>query len=147
MPYANRASLVARFGADEIDDLAPANDAGVSARADAALADAEVDATLAECYPAPLPDGEYPLLEAVVCDLARARLYDDVAPKRVLKRAAAARARLGRIVDGALHVVDATGVRVPRLARGLIDAGEPIATRERLAGYLGPAPGAGAEWC
>lgn len=149
MPYATRDDLAARFGADEIDDLAPADDAGVSVRADAALADAdaEIDAALAECYPVPLPAGAYPLLTSLACDLARARLYDDAAPKRVLKRAAAARARLGRIVAGELHVVAAHGTRVSRLPRILIDAGEPMATRDRLAGYLGPAPGAGAEWC
>lgn len=148
MPYATRSDLVARFDADEIDDLAPVDDHGASPRADAALADAqaEVDAALAECYGLPL-DGtaEYPLLKAVTCDVARARLYDDAAPKRVLKRVSSARARLARIVAGELHVVTAAGARVPRLPRVLIDAGEPIATRERLAGYLGPAPASG--WC
>ena len=147
MPYATRADLVARFGADEIDDLAPVDHAGVSIRADAALADAdaEIDATLAECYGLPLPPGAYPLLKAAACDVARVRLYDDAVPKRALKRAEAARARLKRIVAGELHVVSATGARIPRLERGLIEAGEPTADRDRLAGYLGPAPGA--EWC
>lgn len=147
MPYATRADLVARFGADEIDDIAPVNNAGVSVRADAALADAdaEIDTALAECYALPLPDGDYPHLKGIACDITRARLYDDAAPERVLGRLSSARKRVARIVAGELHVVAADGTRVPRLERGLIHEGEPIATRERLAGYLGPAPGA--EWC
>lgn len=148
MPYATRDDLIARFGLGEIDDLAPADGIGASPRADAALADAsgEIDAALAECHDLPLDaTQEYPLLTAIACDVARLRLYDDAAPKRVLRRAEAARQRLPRIVAGELHVVAEDGTRVPRRARGAIDAGEPIATRERLAGYLGPAPGSG--WC
>ena len=95
MIYAARADLEARFGADEIARLADTGDDG-AARMDAALADAAaaIEAMLREAFEAPLPDGSYPLLTAVACDLARERLYDDKAPEAVTARAELARASL-----------------------------------------------------
>lgn len=141
MPHAARSDLVDRFGAVEIDSLAPVDDAGVSARADATLADAsaEMDAVLAGSFDLPLPAGEYPLLKAACCDIARLRLYDDAAPERVMGRASSARKRVRQLAAGELHLVDAAGARVERRATILVAAGEPVATRERLAGYLVPA--------
>lgn len=139
MAYATRADLVARFGAGEMDLLAPLDEADASARADAALADAcaEFDAVLAEGYDLPLPSGtSYPLLLAAACDVARLRLYDDTAPDRVLGRAASARKRIRQLAAGELHLLAATGVRVERRPSILIDAGEPVATRDQLTGYL-----------
>ena len=141
MTYATRADLVARFGAGEMDLLAPLDEADASARADAALADAsaEFDAVLADGYDLPLPAGEYPLLKAAACDVARLRLYDEAAPDVVMGRASSARKRVGQVAAGALALVSGTGARVERRTGILIDAGEPVATRERLSGYLGDA--------
>ena len=138
MAYATRDDLVARFDADEIDDLAPLDDHGASPRAEAVIADAsaEIDALLAEGFDLPLPAGEYPLLKAATCDVARLRLYDDVAPDRVLGRASSARKRIRQLAAGELHLLAATGVRVERRPSILIDAGEPVATRDQLTGYL-----------
>ena len=141
MTYATRADLVARFDAGEMDALAPLDDHGESPRADAAIADAcaEVDAVLAEGFDLPLPAGEYPLLKAAACDVARLRLYDDAAPDRVLGRASSARKRIRQLAAGELYLLTFQGVRVERRTGILIDAAEPLATRERLAGYLGDA--------
>lgn len=147
MPYATREDLDARFGAAEINDVAAADSDDVDARPDAAarvaavLADAsaEIDAVLADGYDLPLPAGGYPLLTAACCDIARLRLYDDSAPDRVMGRASSARKRVRQLAAGELHLVAADGTRVERRTTILVDAGEPVATRERLAGYLGPA--------
>ena len=140
MPYATRADLVARYGAEEIDALAPADPGtGASPRADTALADAAaaVDAELAQGYDLPLPAGTWPLLTAVCCDLARLRLYDDTAPEHVLGRASTARKRVRALASGELVLLDAGGVRAARRASILVDPGAPVATRDRLSGYLG----------
>ena len=138
--YATRDDLVARYGAEEMDALAPADPGtGASPRADAALADAaaDIEAHLAEGYDLPLPSGTWPLLTAVCCDLARLRLYDDAAPEHVLGRGSTARRRVRDLASGALVLLDAGGARVARRAAILVDPGTPVATRDRLAGYLG----------
>lgn len=136
MPYAARADLVDRFGADEIDVLAPLAE-GASPRADAALADAhaEIDAALAETWTLPLT-GDWPALKAVCCDLARAMLYDDDAPERVLGALASARKRLGRIGRGEMRLVDAAGRIAARRPAILIDPGGDAALDARLDEYL-----------
>ena len=144
MAYATRADLDARFGGAEIEDVAAADSDDVDARLDAAarvtatIADAcaEIDAMLAEGFDLPLPAGEYPLLKAATCDIARLRLYDDAAPDRVLGRASSARKRIRQLAAGELHLLASDGTRVERRTGILIDAGTPVATRERLAGYL-----------
>ena len=138
MAYATRDDLVARFDFGEMAALAPLDDDGASPRAEAAIADAcaEIDALLAEGYDLPLPAGEYPLLKAAACDIARLRLYDDAAPDRVLGRASSARKRIRQLAAGELHLLAAVGTRVERRTGILIDAGEPVATRDQLTGYL-----------
>ena len=141
MAYATRADLDARFDVGEMDALAPLDDDDASPRAAAAIADAcaEIDAVLADGFDLPLPAGEYPLLKAAACDIARLRLYDDAAPDRVLGRASSARKRIRQLADGELCLLAADGTRVERRTGILIDAGTPVATRARLAGYLGDA--------
>lgn len=138
MAYAARDDLVARFDAGEMDALAPLDDDGASPRAEAVIADAcaEIDAVLAEGFDLPLPAGEYPLLKAAACDVARLRLYDDAAPDRVLGRASSARKRIRQLAAGELYLLAADGTRVERRTGILIDAGEPVATRDQLTGYL-----------
>lgn len=143
MPYATRTDLVDRFGATEIDRLAPADAQGASARADAVLADAdaEIDAVIAERFDTPLPPGTYPLLKAAACDIARLRLYDDAAPERVLGRGSSARKRVTRVAAGELHLLDANGGRVEPRADVVATSAEP---RFRRAAF--EAPRGGSRW-
>ena len=139
MAYAARQDLADRFGADEIDELAPeSGNRGAAALADA---DAEIAAALAAAYDLPL-SGTFPVLKAVACDLARLRLYDDaVPPEAVLGRANRSRARLREIADGKSALVDSDGGLVDRR----IETGPPLGarqeapaarlTREKLKGY------------
>ena len=147
MVYLTRADLVDRFRAVDLDALAPVDDPDAalpsSARADAVIADtcAEIDAVLVETYALPLPSGtSWPVLTSIGADIARARLYDDEAPDRVLGRLSSARARLREIGTGDRRLVSAAGVEAPRHATVLIDAGTPVATRARLSEYLDPSP-------
>ena len=135
MPYAAPADLRARFqgersGDVEIDDLAGTGDA----RLTAALADAsiEIDSVIGHLFVLPLPAAVWPLLRSVACDIARLRLYDDEAPKRVMGAASAARSRLRRLAGGELALVDDAGRLAPR--RPLVQATgpEPVMTRAAL---------------
>ena len=131
MIYAARADLEARFGADEIARLADTGDDG-AARMDAALADAAaaIEAMLREAFEAPLPDGSYPLLTAVACDLARERLYDDKAPEAVT-----ARASLTDIATDRTALIDAAGEVIrPRRASARAGGPAPAMTPENLQG-------------
>lgn len=143
MPYATRTDLVDRFGATEIDRLAPADVHGVSPRADAVLADAdaEIDAVIAERYDTPLPPGTYPLLKAAACDIARLRLYDDAAPERVLGRGSSARKRVVRVAAGELHLLDANGASVEPRQEAAATSAAPRFGRATF-----ETPGAGSRW-
>ena len=128
MAYATYAQMAARFGA-ELDDLRGAGRApaeGETADADdmvydrvrTALEDAsaDIDAELATAWdlPLPLPATQYAFLEAIACDLARLRLYEEDPTKAVLKRADDASARLGQLVEGKRELIGATSGRVTR---------------------------------
>ena len=67
----------------------------------------------------------WPRLVAIACDLARARLYDDVSSDEVSARADRARATLVRLAAGEEALLDA--------------AGRPLSRRDRAAGK-GPTP-------
>ncbi len=113
--YASPGDMRLRFGAAEIDGLTDPD----GTRLNAALNDARaaIDAALAAAYDLPVPD--CPLLRVIACDLARARLYDDDPPKRVLGAASTARKYLRNIVGNTMSLVDADGQVVPRRARGV----------------------------
>ena len=132
MSYAVAADLRARFGPQEIDALLAQDCDGQpdETRLTAALgdADAAINARLAEAWDLPLPAGDYPLLTAIACDLARARLYDDEMPDAVRLGARRARSQLSALVKGAGHLVSAEGVTVTRRAN-----------RARITGPKGPA--------
>ena len=55
-------------------------------------------------------------------------------------RASSARKRIRQLAAGELYLLTFQGARVERRPSILVDAAEPIATRARLAGYLGDAP-------
>ena len=119
MAYAARSDMVNRFGAAEMERLAPSgDDRSVGAIADAG---AEIDAELARRFALPLSAGPWPLLESIACDIARLRLYDQAAPDVVLGRGSAARKRLRRIADGDLPLVNGDGVRAPEIDSILVD--------------------------
>lgn len=132
--YASRADMAARYGADELDDLAPES----GGRADAALADAcaEIDAALGEAYRLPLGAGPWPALRSAACDLARANLYDDVAPKTVRKAAAMAREAVAALADGSARLLDAAGAEAPRRQRPESWGPPPGMDRASLAGFV-----------
>ena len=138
MTYATRQDLVDRFGSGEIDMLDDPDDA--TDRVAAVLADtaAEIDSVLAERYALPLPAGRtWPALRSIACDIARAKLYDDGAPDRVLGRLSSARARLRELGDGGRTLVDATGASVALTAPSAYGdrvGPEPVMTAENFAG-------------
>ena len=133
MPHADRADLVDRFGADEIDALAPVAE-GASPRADAALADAgaEVDGALAPAFALPLPAGPWPALVAIEADLARLHLYDESPPKAVVARAKRARAALAALASGERWLVDGAGALAPRRSSASFEGARPVMTRGAL---------------
>ena len=133
MPYAARADLAARFGADELDDLAPVDQAGASG-ADEALADAtaEIDSVLARAYDLPLGAGPWPALVDAACAIARLGLFDDGAPKRVRREAEAARGAVAAIALGERELVDAAGAVAPRRTRASFDGENPFFRRSSL---------------
>ncbi len=103
MTYATQADLETRFGADEVLQLVDRDgdgeaDEGVVAGALAEAA-AEIDAYLAGRYPLPLATTPG-VLARLACDIARYRLYIDVAPEEVRKRYEDARRLLEGIAAG-----------------------------------------------
>ncbi len=120
MRYATAADLRARFGAPEIDKLLDQDADGTpdDGRLEAVLADASaaIDARLADGWDLPLPQGSYPLLTPIACDLARALLHDEEMTDAVKYAARRARAQLSALVKGGAHLVAADGTRVPRRA-------------------------------
>lgn len=111
MSYATRTDLETRFGVEEIRQLTDRYEAGVTGEdvVAAALADAdtEIDGYLAAAYTLPLASVP-PLVTRLACDIARYRLWRDLAGERVrvgyedavdlLRRVASESVRL--IVDG-----------------------------------------------
>ncbi|WP_420011028.1 phage protein Gp36 family protein [Tateyamaria sp.] len=118
MSYADRQDLIDRFGQTEIESLDPGAADGAFARVTTALADAaaEIDAVVAAAWDLPLPPGPWPLLVAIASDIARARLYDDVAPETVTARATRARAKLRSIPEGRYQLLSVAGDIAPRRA-------------------------------
>ena len=139
--YATVDDLRTRFEADEIEELIGDSDA----RALAVLADtdAEINAALAETYTLPLRSGDWPSLRSIAADIARAKLYDDEAPERVLGRLSSARKHLSKLAMAEVRLVDAEGEEAARTPTVLVDAGEQVSTREHLAEYLAPTPSYG----
>ena len=138
MTYATPAELRTRVEGErpedpdlEIGDLAGTADARLAAALEDASA--EIDSMLHDLYPLPLPAGPWPLLRAITCDLARLRLYDDEAPKRVLGAGSSARARLRRLAAGETALVDAAGKRAPRCPLVRATTPTPALTRDALA--------------
>lgn len=147
MSYAARADMEARFGAEEIADLArddqfrapdsegARDDPG---RIESALADAaaEIDAALASLYIVPLGPGPWPRLVPIACDIARARLYDDRESETVSNRKRAARAELKRLADDMGGLLDSAGRPAPKreTARAARKGPAPVMTADNLAG-------------
>jgi len=111
MGYATRDDLISRFGAEEIGSLDAGTGPRTWPRIAAALGDAaaEIDAVIAARWSLPLPEGTYPLLTAIACDIARVRLYDDAVPETVKERAMRARAKLRKIGAGGYDLVTHEG--------------------------------------
>lgn len=102
--YAAAGDLETRFGADELEHLAPA-DEGVdgydNAKVAAALSEAaaEMDTFIAVAYALPLPSTPA-FLKTVCCDIARYRLWDNSATEEVRNRYVDAVAWLKKLAKG-----------------------------------------------
>ena len=133
MTYATRADLDARFGTGEMDSFLNASDDKIGA----ALADAsaEIDAALGMAYDLPLPEGDFPVLRSIACDLARLRLYDDAPADAVTDRARRARALLKDMAAGGTALLQTDGRPVPRRSQPPQASGPaPVMTGDALAG-------------
>ena len=140
MTYATRQDLVERFGAAEVEDLETGtSDDDDTTRIAAALADAaaEIDAALATRYVLPLPDGRWPRLVGIACDLARLRLYDDAPPEAAVNRAGSARGALAGLATGKAVLIDEDGNEAPDRGAALAEraGSEPIMTADALEGF------------
>ena len=132
--YAGRAHLEQRFGTGEIADLAESGNH--IDRVDRVLTDAsaEIDSRIGVVYALPLPAGQYPLLLAIACDLARAELYDDAEHEAAEALAAQARDLLDKIVAGEAQLVDYVGRLVERRNRAAWRGPARAFTDESLGG-------------
>lgn len=121
MTYASLEDLQARFGAEEILQLADRNrdgviDAGVIDRA-LADADAEINGYLGSRYQLPL--AEVPqIVNVYACDIARFRLYHDLATEEVRKRYEDALKFLRMVAEGKVKIGPAANGAEPTQAGG-----------------------------
>jgi phage gp36-like protein len=109
--YATLASLYARYGEDEINQIADTDGTGTPAPEliHRVLADAssEIDAALAARYKLPISARRVPsLLVKIAASLAREALYADAPPKEVKEQAKWARDVLKGIADGIMRFAD-----------------------------------------
>lgn len=105
--YAAIEDLETRFGVDELEHLAPtdnANESYDSVKLTAATgeASAEMDTFIAVAYALPLPSTPA-FLKTVCCDIARYRLWDNSATEEVRNRYVDAVAWLKRLAKGVNH--------------------------------------------
>ena len=126
-----------RFDEREVANLAEDPDDNTVDKTEKALTDAaaEINAFLAVAYEFPLPTGTYPLLTAIQCDNARARLYDDSPLKAPEERMSRGIRRLEQLRDGKVHLVDSAGNVLPRRHLPRFDGPQRLFTRETLRGY------------
>ena len=90
--------------------------------------------TGAEKSPGTGAENNWPRLVAIACDLARARLYDDVSSAEVSARAEQARTALTRLADGEEALLDAAGGPAARRDRATRKGPAPSMTPDNLAG-------------
>jgi phage gp36-like protein len=107
--YARLSDLYARYGEEEINQVADTDGTGTPApeliRRVLADAQSEIDAALAARYQLPLcrPPA---LIVKIACALAREALYNDAPPKEVKEQAKWAREMLRAIAEGILRFGD-----------------------------------------
>lgn len=107
MAYATLADLIARFGEEEITQRTDRVNAGTPDAAIAARAlddaSAEIDGYLATRYQLPLPTVPA-MLARIACDIARYRLWEDLASPEVRQRYEDARRLLESISRGVVSL-------------------------------------------
>jgi phage gp36-like protein len=106
--YARLADLYARYGEEEINQIADADGAGTPSPelVHRVLEDAtsEIDAALAARYKLPIPVRKTPsLLVKIAATLAREALYSSAPPKEVKEQAKWAREVLKSIAEGVMR--------------------------------------------
>lgn len=124
MPYATLADLYARFGAEEIDQVADTDGTGspdmlLIGRA-IADADAEIDAALVGRYQLPMQPVP-PLLARIACDLMRESLFTTAVPDNVRERAKTARALLRSVATGQSRFEGAALATTATADQGLVE--------------------------
>lgn len=124
MPYASLADLYARYGAEEIDQVADTDGTGspdmvLIGRA-IADADAEIDAALVGRYQLPMVPVPA-LLQRIACDLIRESLFTDAPPDNVKERAKTARALLRSVATGQSRFDGAALATTPTADQGLVE--------------------------
>jgi phage gp36-like protein len=139
MGYATQADLEARYGAEEILQLADRNrdgviDAGVIDRA-LADADAEINGYLGGRYQLPLADVPQ-IINVYACDIARFRLYNDLATEEVRKRYEDAIKFMRMAGEGKVRIGPASSGAEPSQAGGAeIESGGRVFGRDQ-AGFI-----------
>ena len=142
MIYVTQAGMESRFGLDEL--VARTNRAGGSS-VDAEVlaralgdADAEIDGYLAARYALPLPTVP-PVLARIACDIARYRLWEDLASEEVRRRYEDARRLLEAISRGTVSLGLPAGLppaSQPQLAMAAASGGPaPVFSRAGTSGY------------
>lgn len=139
MPYATRAEMEARYGAEELAQLTDRLGTGlvaddVLARA-LADADAEVDAYLAGRFSLPLPSAPAVLVR-VACDIARYRLWADMASAEVRTRYEDARRLLEAIANGTARLTpEAVNTPKPTSMASAKAGPAPVFSADQMAAY------------
>jgi phage gp36-like protein len=133
MPYATASDLNTRFGSAEILQLADRDGSGVADAGviEAALADAdtEINGYLAVQYSLPLASTPA-LVVRLACDIARYRLWKDIASEQVRQGYEDAVDTLKRLAAGTVRLAVATGP--VESSGGVISRGTPQVFTDRL---------------
>lgn len=140
MPYAVKQDMIDRFGEVELKQLTDRS-GDVDAIDDTVLnraladADAEIDGYLSGRYALPL--ASTPLnLNAMACDIARYKLYEDRATEHVRQRYDDAVKYLASVARGTISLsLDANQAAQPEAGGPAIEGEEPVFTRQTLADY------------
>lgn len=140
MPYCTQADLEARYGEEEIFQLADRDGSGVAdpgvVETAIAAAGVEIDGYLAVKYALPLaavPE----LVRQLACEIARYRLWKDMASERVRQDYEDAVRRLGRLASGGMSLTDLAGQAPVAGTSASVAVAAPVAVFDDvgMAGY------------
>lgn len=142
MAYATAADMQARYG---LDELVARTDRNATGAVDTTVlnralsdADAEIDGYLAARYRLPLPTVP-PMLARIACDIARYRLWEDMASDEVRRRYEDARRLLEALSRGTVSLglpASLPDSQKPGLSMAAAKSGPaPVFSRDGTGGY------------